>query len=173
MKGLYGKVALGYFVIATTVLMLVALALLGIALWEIGHALIAGDVLGVLDGAGLVIIGFAIIETAKFVAEEEVLRSKELRSAVESRRSLTKFITIVVIAVSLEALVMTFEAGRSDVSLVLYPTALFATGMFALVALGLFQWLSSRIAPPPGQDEGGGIDHRAAEASEAPKSESE
>ena len=75
-----------------------------------------GDVLGVLDSAGLVIIGFAIIETAKFIAEEEILRDKELRSAVELRRSLTKFITIIVIAASLEALVMIFETSRTDVT---------------------------------------------------------
>lgn len=146
MDKLYGRFALVYFVAATAVLTILALALLGMAVWEVATALVRGDVLGILDGAGLVIVGFAIIETSKFVAEEEVLRSKELRSAVESRRSLTKFITIIVIAMSLEALVMVFEAGRGDVGTMIYPTALFATAMFALVALGLFQWLSSRIA---------------------------
>jgi hypothetical protein len=166
MGKLYARVALAYFVAATGLLMLLALILLGLAVWEIVGALRHGEVLGVLDAAGLVIVGFAIIETSKFVAEEEVLRSKELRSAVESRRSLTKFITIVVIAASLEALVMVFEAGRTEMSRVLYPAALFAAAMFALVALGAFQWLSSRIAPPPDQSEGGGIDHREAEASE-------
>ena len=102
-----------------------------------------------LDSVGLVIIGFAIIETSKFIAEEEILRRKELRSAVESRRSLTKFITIIVIAASLEALVMIFETSRTDVTESIYPAALFAAAMFALIALGAFQWLSSRIAPPP------------------------
>jgi hypothetical protein len=166
MGKLYATVALAYFVTATALLMLLALILLGLAVWEIVGALQHGEVLGVLDSAGLVIVGFAIVETSKFVAEEEVLRSKELRSAVESRRSLTKFITIVVIAASLEALVMVFEAGRTEMSRVLYPAALFAAAMFALLALGAFQWLSSRIAPPPDPAEGGGIDHREAEAPE-------
>jgi hypothetical protein len=166
MGKLYAKVALAYFVTATAFLTLLALVLLGLAVWEVLGALRHGDVLGVLDAAGLVIVGFAIIETSKFVAEEEVLRSKELRSAVESRRSLTKFITIVVIAASLEALVMIFEAGRTDMSQALYPAALFAVAMFALIALGVFQWLSSRIAPPPDPSEGGGIDHQEAEAPE-------
>ena len=66
---------------------------------------------------------------------------------MESRRSLTKFITIIVIAASLEALVMIFETSRTDVRQAIYPAALFAASMFALIALGLFQWLSSRIAP--------------------------
>ena len=102
-----------------------------------------------LDSAGLVIIGFAIVETSKFIAEEEILRRKELRSAVEARRSLTKFITIIVIAASLEALVMIFETSRTDVTKSIYPAALFVAAMFALIALGVFQWLSSRIAAPP------------------------
>ncbi len=173
MGKLYARVALAYFVAATAFLMVLAVILLGLAVWEVVGALRHGEVLGVLDAAGLVIVGFAIIETAKFVAEEEVLRSKELRSAVESRRSLTKFMTIVVIAVSLEALVMVFEAGRTDMTRVFYPAVLFAAAAFALVALGLFQWLSSRIAPPPDPAEGGGIDHRGAEAPEAPEAPEE
>ena len=32
--------------------------------------------------------------------------------------------------------------------------------MFALLALGAFQWLSSRIAPPPAADDGS-LDHHA------------
>ena len=118
--------------------------------------------LGLLDSVGLIIIGFAIIETSKFIAEEEILRDKELRSAVESRRSLTKFITIIVIAASLEALVMIFETSRTDVTRSIYPAALFVAVMLALVSLGAFQWLSSRIAPPPDPGEGGGIDHHEA-----------
>ena len=160
MRRFYEWTSLTYFAVATVFLMLLAVALLAGAVWEVASAVAHGDVLGVLGSAGLVIIGFAIIETAKFIAEEEILRDKELRSAVESRRSLTKFITIIVIAASLEALVMIFETSRTDVTRAIYPAALFAAAMFALFALGAYQWLSSRIAPPPAT-EGGGLDHRA------------
>lgn len=141
-----------YFVLAVGFLTILAIVLLGFAAWEIVEALLHGEVLGVLDSAGLVIVGFAIVETARFMAEEELFRHKELTSAAEARRSLTKFITFIVIAVSLEALVMVFEAGRTEVRLSLYPALLFGTAMFALVALGAFQWLSSRIASSPEED---------------------
>ena len=160
MKRFYEWTSQAYFGVATVFLMLLAVVLLLGAVWEVGSAILHGDVLGVLESAGLVIIGFAIIETAKFIAEEELLRDKELRSAVESRRSLTKFITIIVIAASLEALVMIFETSRTDVTRAVYPAALFAAAMFALLALGAYQWLSSRIAPPPASDDGG-LDHHA------------
>lgn len=153
MRKLYDRVADGYYTVATGFLMLLAVALLLGAVWQAAAALLHGEIIGVLDGVGLVIIGFAIIETAKFIAEEEILREKELRSAVESRRSLTKFITIIVIAASLEALVMVFETSRTDVTKSVYPAVLFAAAMFALVALGVFQWLSSRIAPPSRGEE--------------------
>jgi putative Mn2+ efflux pump MntP len=154
MRELYERVSQAYFAVATWFLIFIAVTLFLGGVWEVAAALFHADILGVLDSVGLIIIGFAIIETSKFIAEEELLRQKELRSAVESRRSLTKFITIIVIAASLEALVMIFETSRTDVSRAIYPAALFATAMFALVALGLFQWLSSRIAPAPDGKDG-------------------
>ncbi len=169
MNRLYDSIAQAYFVLATAFLMLLALTLLGWAFWEMGRAFLHGEVLSVLESAGLVIIGFAIVETSRFIAEEEILRRKELRSAVEARRSLTKFITIIVIAVSLEALVMVFEAGRTEAQRAVYPALLLMAAMFALVALGVFQWLSSRIAAPPDDAETSGeasLDHHAAERGE-------
>lgn len=143
---LYRKFAFGYFVIATLMLMLMAVGLLIGAVIEVVRDFIAGDAVGaILDGIGLLIIGFAVVETAKFIAEEEIIRDRELRSPRESRRSLTKFVTILVIAASLEALVMVFKTNREGIELAIYPAALFIAAMFALIALGLYQWLSSRI----------------------------
>jgi hypothetical protein len=164
---LFQRVVRLYFVVATVFLMALAMLMLGAAFWEVATSLLHEDALGILDSIGLVIIGFAVVETAKFFMEEEILRRKELRSAVESRRSLTKFITIIVIAAALEALVMTFETSRTDVTQAIYPAALFAAAMFALIALGTFQWLSSRIAPPPAGGEvstDAAIDHHGAKA---------
>ena len=102
-KQFYERVALAYFVTATIALMLLAALLLVSAVWEvITAALTSSDLVNaVLDSIGLLIIGFAVVETSKFIAEEELLRKRELRSPLESRLSLTKFITIIVIAASL------------------------------------------------------------------------
>lgn len=143
----YARMIAIYFSIATLILSVIGGLLLVAAIWELGAAILHRSVTGVLGAAGLVIIGFAIVETAKFFLEEEVQRDRELRSAGESRRSLTKFMTILVIAASLEALVMIFEASRSEEGNSLYPALLFAVSSLALLALGAYQWLSSRIAP--------------------------
>ena len=156
MRQFYAKVALAYFVAATIALMGLAILLLTSAIWEIIVAILAlADVVEVvLDSIGLLIIGFAVVETAKFIAEEEIIRRRELRSSVESRRSLTKFITIVVIAASLEALVMIFKASRTDISQAIFPALLFMASMFALISLGAYQWLSSRIDYSSAEDQG-------------------
>lgn len=147
MQLFYARIALIYFVAATVALMGLAILLLLSAVWRILLAIVSASnvVEEVLDGIGLLIIGFAVVETAKFIAEEEILRRRELRSAVESRRSLTKFITIIVIAASLEALVMMFKASRTDIADAIFPAVLFMASMLALVSLGAYQWLSSRI----------------------------
>lgn len=146
MNRLYAQIATSYYVVATIFLMVLAFMLMLMAIWEIVHSFAAGNfVPAILSAISLLIIGFAVVETAKFIAEEEILRERELRSSTESRRSLTKFITIIVIAASLEALVMVFKANREAIHLAFYPAALFMSAMFALMALGAYQWLSSRI----------------------------
>lgn len=151
MKNLYEWTAFAYFLFATIALLISAFMLVGFAVWEVASSLVSGEITLAdrvrltLEGVGLMIIGFAVVEASTFIAEEELFRKRELRSTRESRRSITKFITIIVIAASLEALVMVFKTSREAVSAVIYPAALFASAMLALVALGVYQWLSSRV----------------------------
>ncbi len=143
----YNVVPLVYFITATASLMILSFGLFAFAIWDIVDVLVTGGdpVAELLNSIGLLIIGFAVMETAKFIAEEEVLRKRELRTLSESRASLTKFITIIVIAASLEALVMVFRSTRDDISDSVFPALLLATAAWAVVCLGLYQWLSSRV----------------------------
>lgn len=154
MQRLYEKLARGYFVAATLTLMLFCMVLFGGAIWMMANSFFAPEssVDAALDGIGLLIIGFAVMETSKFIAEEEIIRQRELRSPLESRRSLTKFITIIVIATSLEALVMVFKTSRANIPDAIYPAALLMAAMVSLAALGVYQWLSSRIEPSTRED---------------------
>ena len=153
MDRMYRMLPLFYFVLATVLLMVIALLLMLNAAWDLVTSFGAPDRIDTaLNSIGLLIIGFAVIETAKFIAEEEILRQRELRSPRESRRSITKFISIIVIAASLEALVMIFKTGLDAIPLAVYPAILFASAMFALIALGAYQYLSSRIESGPEQE---------------------
>lgn len=152
MAPLYERLAYAYFLVATITLFAFSVILFVSAIVRTGLAILRLEdpVNAVLDSIGLLIIGFAVVETSKFIAEEEIIRQRELRSALESRRSLTKFITIAVIASSLEALVMIFKTSREDIPSAIYPAMLFVAAMLALAALGAYQWLSSRIEPDGG-----------------------
>ena len=103
-----------YFALATAFLVVLAIVLLGWAAWEIVDALLHGEVLGVLDSVGLVIIGFAILETARFIAEEELVRRPRAALGGRGAALAHQVRHHLVIAVSLEALVMVFEAGRTE-----------------------------------------------------------
>ena len=62
------------------------------------------------------------------------MRERELRSPAEALRSLTKFMTIIIIALSLEAVVGIFEAGREkQFEQLVYPTLVMAAAVSALV----------------------------------------
>jgi hypothetical protein len=103
-----------------------------------------GSIVSVLHSVGLIIVSVAIFDVGKFLVEEEVFRDRELRSIREARRSLTKFMTIIIIATSLEALVIVFETKQELVSYLLYPSILLVSAVLALVGLSVFVWLSSK-----------------------------
>lgn len=96
-----------------------------------------------LDSIGYAIIAIAVFEVAKFIFEEEVVSPTELRHAGEARRSLTKFISTIAIAIFLEALMAIFETTKGGrIDLMLYPTLLLFAGVTLIVGLGIFQRLS-------------------------------
>src|SRR6476620_585282 len=116
----------------------VEVAMVGISSWKD-----AGGT--VLSAIGYVVIAMAVFDLAKYFIEEEVIRGRELREAAEARRSLTKFVSTIAIAVFIEGLVITFQASKDDLPSMLYPTALLLTAILIVVGLGVFQRLSAEV----------------------------
>ena len=118
-----------------------------------GYQLIAATVTQVdllarvLGGIGLVTIAVAVFDVGKFLIEEELVRQRELRSIAEARVSMTKFFSIVIIVLSLEGIVLIFEVKREDVADLVYPAAVMAVAVLALVGLGLFRKLTDQPDP--------------------------
>ena len=138
----------GVFGIASVVLMLIALALSFYSAALIVGALSgpwaqAGT--GLLESIGYVVIAMAVFDVAKYFIEEEVIRGREMRLASEARRSLTKFISTIAIAVFIEGLVMVFREGGQDVAMILYPATILLMGVVIILGLGLYQRLSADV----------------------------
>lgn len=141
------KVSRCVFAVAAFTLMALALGLLVYALSLIAGALISGGTIGraLLDAVGYLVIAIAVFEVGKFLIEEEVIRARQMRHPAEARRSLTKFLSAIAIAVFLEALVAVFEAGKTDIRLMLYPTLLLLAGVALVLGLAVFQRLSAEV----------------------------
>lgn len=99
----------------------------------------------VLHYVSAIIIAAAIIDVAQYMMEEEVFLNKELRDPEEARKTITKIIVIITIAVSIEGLVFIFKAGTQDLTLLLYPSLLIAASAILIVALGVYQKLSTTV----------------------------
>jgi uncharacterized membrane protein YidH (DUF202 family) len=133
---------------ASLVLMAMSLSLVGFALTQLYGAVTrqwsdVGDAL--LEAIGYVVIAMAVFDLAKYFIEEEVIRGREMRIASEARRSLTKFMSTISIAVFIEALVTAVRVSKQDVSQMLPPTLLLLSGIVIVVGLGIFQRLSVEV----------------------------
>jgi len=144
------------FGLASLVLMLIALALSVYSAYLIVTALAQGwheAGAGLLEAIGYVVIAVAVFDVSKYFVEEEVIRGREMRMASEARRSLTKFVSTIVIAVFIEALVMIFREGGKDVSRVLYPGAILFIGILLVLGLGVYQRLSAIVEQQVGDKD--------------------
>ena len=109
MQGL-SKLAFGT---AAAVLLLLAAGMVVYAVAGIWRA--PGDEKALLDAIGFVIIAIAVFDVARYMIEEEVIRGREMRKAGEARQSLTRFMSTIIIAVLLEAVVSVFRVSRERV----------------------------------------------------------
>ncbi|HSA82608.1 MAG TPA: hypothetical protein VLE23_17460 [Geminicoccaceae bacterium] len=135
------------FVLVALALFALAISLLVSGAWQLVRGALGGEIgiYNLMNGVGLLIVSLATADVAKFVVEENVVRDREMRSPAEALRSLTKFMTIIIIALSLEGVVGIFEAGREKkFAELVYPSIVVAAAIFALVGLGAFQFLSRR-----------------------------
>lgn len=145
---LYSAIA-GALLLASILLMAVAISRTFTGFWTGEGAL---DTM--LDGIGLVIIAVAVADVGKFLFEEEVIADRELRRPAEARGSLTKFMTIIIVALSLESLVLITKAARDKPAEILFPSLLMLVAVAALVGLGLFQKLSQHTTAAIPDDVG-------------------
>ena len=152
MDRIFRVVSMAVHLVAALALTLLSCAFIVEAVYQTTVVVITGDgpVAAMLDAVSLVIIALAVFDVAKFLVEEEISRDKEMRSAREARQTLTKIITIVIIVLSLEGIVYVFEAGKEDITNLIYPVLLLAVVLLMVVSLGAYHRLTRAEEPPPG-----------------------
>jgi uncharacterized membrane protein len=135
--------------LAAIILIFIALTTMGWSVYEIASSIFSEDkadfITLILHSVGAIIIAAAIIDVAQYMIEEEVFKDKELRNPEEARKTITKIMVIISIAVSIEGLVYIFKAGTKDLALLLYPAGLIFVSSLSIVALGVYQKLSVSV----------------------------
>jgi hypothetical protein len=128
-------------------------AVVGLLLWAaVGEvvSLFAGDVVGEdlhLKPFGVIIfltLALAIFDLGKTILEEEVLMHKDIFRHSSTRRTITRFVAAILIAVSIEALLLMFKAALGGGEGMVAAVMMMVTAVGLLVGLGVYVFLGAR-----------------------------
>jgi hypothetical protein len=128
-------------------------AVVGLLLWAaVGEvvSLFAGDVVGEdlhLKPFGVIIfltLALAIFDLGKTILEEEVLMHKDIFRHSSTRRTITRFVAAILIAVSIEALLLMFKAALGGGEGMAAAVMMMVTAVGLLVGLGVYVFLGAR-----------------------------
>lgn len=89
-------------------------------------------------------VALAVFDLSKTIFEEEVLLRKDVRRHSATRRTLTRFFAAILIAVSIEGLMLVFKYALGVPGNLLTATMLLVTAAIMMVALGLYVYLGAR-----------------------------
>jgi hypothetical protein len=140
-KAVYILIVAGLF--AVTGVLLYAAGTEMISLWNIGsnkedlHMKPFGVII-------FLTLALAIFDLGKTILEEEVLMHKDIFRHSSTRRTITRFIAAILIAVSIEALLLMFKAALGVNGDILSAVAMMLTAVGLLVGLGIYVYLGAK-----------------------------
>lgn len=91
----------------------------------------------------LVTLGLAIFDLGKTILEEEVLLHKDIHHTDSSRRTISRFMSAIVIAVSIESLLLMFKSLLGDATHLNSAVLMLFAAVALLVGLGVYLRLTS------------------------------
>ncbi len=122
-----------------------AFALLAFAGYELVQAVLPFNALGAsarIDGLlnciALLTIAVAALELGQTIVEEEIQRASHMSSPSRVRRFMSRFLVVLVVALSIEALVAVFRYSRDDPSNLPYAASIGLMAAALLAAWGVF-----------------------------------
>jgi hypothetical protein len=91
----------------------------------------------VLESIAVLTVAVAALELGQTILEEEVQREAQMSAPTRVRRFLSRFMVVLVVALSIETVVLTFRAGREPEQLP-YVATVGAVAALLLAAWGVF-----------------------------------
>lgn len=121
-----------------------AVIIVGFAVLEVVSGLLAEKVdlqhrfSSVLEAVGMLTIAVAALELSQTVWEEEVLRKALMSAPTRVRRFISRFLVVVVVALSIEALTGAFRFTHEDPKHLPYAASVAFAAAALLIAWGVF-----------------------------------
>lgn len=100
-----------------------------------------------LGSFGIIIfltLALAVFDLGKTTLEEEILLRKDIFRHSSTRRTITRFIAAILIAVSIEALLLMFKSVLGDSQYLLHAVAMMIAAIGLLIGLGIYVYLGAK-----------------------------
>jgi hypothetical protein len=121
--------------IAISFLLMVMAAMTG---WKAVGVAPAEGAESAIEAIGLLAIAVVSLQISQTITEEEVIRDAHISAPTRVRRYLSRFIVVVVVALSIEGLVGTFKALHEDPELLPHAASVLVAAGILLSGWGLF-----------------------------------
>jgi hypothetical protein len=121
--------------IAISFLLMVMAAMTG---WKAVGAELGQGAESAIEAIGLLAIAVVSLQISQTIAEEEVIRDAHISAPTRVRRYLSRFMVVVVVALSIEGLVGTFKALHEDPELLPHAASVLVAAGILLAGWGLF-----------------------------------
>ncbi len=139
------KLFIGAHLLVIALFFVCGIALLGLAAMELWSGFAPGSALSVrerfahaLEAIGMLTIALVALELGQTIFEEEVQRDVKVSGPTRVRRFLSRFLVVIVVALSIEALVAVFELLHESPEQLIHAAAIGATAALLLVGWGVF-----------------------------------
>jgi hypothetical protein len=124
---------------------ILALLSLKLIIWAVSSLTeLSLDIKHIFEGVILITLSIAIFDLARTIFEEEVLIYKDPRKHSETRKTMTRFLASIIIAVSIEALMLVFKFAMTEPNKLLYSLGLFISVGVLIISLGIYVFLGSK-----------------------------
>lgn len=140
-----GKVFTAGYISIIFLLICCAFALIFFSVTELWHGINPTETLplqerfnAILEGIGLLTIAVVALELGQTILEEEVQRQAQVSAPTRVRRFLSRFLVVIIVALSIECLVAVFEIAHKDASQLPQAASIGVAAGVLLAAWGIF-----------------------------------
>jgi len=92
----------------------------------------------IIEAVGLLAAGVVALQIAQTIAEEEVVRDAHISGPTRVRRFLSRFLVVVVVALTIEGLVATFKAAHENPEHMIYAASIVLSAAVLLAGWAIF-----------------------------------